>query len=81
MIKNFEKDYKILKNYKYKNEFLSISRKGLFDSIREICNENLALKIKDKGYNKIHHYFPVDYIPFLNFLLKKKTEKQIYRFI
>ena len=78
---NATKNYKILKNYKYKKEFLSISRKALFDSIKEISSENLALKIRKKGFNKMHHYFPVDYEPFLNFLLKKKTAKQIYKFI
>ena len=77
----FDKNYKILKNYKNKKEFLSVSRKSLFDSIKEICKEDLAIKIRNKGYNKMHHYFPVDYLPFLNFLLKKKTEKYIYNFI
>ena len=76
----FDKNYKILKNYKNKKVFLFFSRKSLFDSIKEICKEDLAIKIRNKGYNKMHHYFPVDYLPFLNFYLKK-TEKYIYNFI
>ena len=77
----FDKNYKILKNYKHKKEFLKVSRNALYESISEICDENLAKRIQVKGYNKIHHDFPVDYLPFLNHLLKKKTEKLVYKFI
>jgi hypothetical protein len=51
--------YKILNNYFNKKFFINICMNSIYKNIRIISGSNIADKIKSKGLEKIHNYFPV----------------------
>jgi len=71
---------KIYSNYYAKEEFLNNIKKAIFESIGEITNSKIIQnQVEKSGLDKLHHFFPVDYLPFLIFLLKKKVNKFIHK--
>jgi|TARA_B110000211_G_scaffold234801_1_gene306386 nitrite reductase/ring-hydroxylating ferredoxin subunit len=75
-------EYKVLKNYYKKKNFLQITEKSILDSISIIAGQSISNLVYKSGLNKIHLHFDPDYLPFLQNLLSKKIDiilrKQIY---
>ena len=74
-----EGQYKIISNYFNKNEFVEESNQVIYGLINDIAGKNIMQKIKSDGLDKMHLYFSVDYVPFLEAALKKKFNETMYK--
>ena len=70
-----EGQHKIISDYYNRNDFLKFARQALYEAISEIAGESVTEKVKVYGLDKIHLYFNPDYVPFLQFALKKRMNK------
>ncbi len=70
MIQNGQ--FKVLKKYFEKKNFIGFCESKIFQSIEEIAGSDVRKKVENHGLNKLHKYFSVDYIPFLQFSLEEK---------
>lgn len=68
----------ILDKYFNKKEFLNEIRKSIIQSIEEITNLENSKSVEKYGLKKIHNYFPVEFIPFLQYALEEKIKNLIY---
>ena len=71
--------YKIISNYFNKNEFVEESNQVIYGLINDVAGKNIMQKIKSDGLDKMHLYFSVDYVPFLEAALKKKFNETMYK--
>ena len=76
-MKSFVKknSYKILNQYVDKKEFNDSCKKSIFKNIRLIAGSEIEKKVREEGLEKIHKYFPVEYVPFLQFAIGQDLEK------
>ena len=74
-----EGQYKIISNYFNKNEFVEESNQVIYGLINDVAGKNIMQKIKSDGLDKMHLYFSVDYVPFLEAALKKKFNETMYK--
>lgn len=75
MRKNF---YEILNNYYNKTKFFKLIQKTIYESLNEITTPAICDNIKKYGIAKIHNYFPVEYLPFLEYSVTNKIKNVIY---
>ena len=75
--------YKVLNKYFDKKIFLKICINSIYKNIKIISGLKIANKVKEKGLEKIHDYFPVEFIPFLQHAvhidLKKTLHEQMFK--
>ena len=43
-----------------------------------IAGSEIEKKVREEGLEKIHKYFPVEYVPFLQFAIGQDLEKILY---
>ena len=70
--------HKVLKKYHLCNEFTENCKKTILEAAEEIMGRETKEKIIKHGLQKIHKFFPVEYAPFLQHLVKKNLKKKIY---
>ena len=63
-------EFKVLKNYFKKKTFIDFCESKIFQSIEEIAGSDVK-NVENEGLSKLHKYFSVDYIPFLQFSLEE----------
>jgi nitrite reductase/ring-hydroxylating ferredoxin subunit len=72
-------NYKILKNYFDKDNFFQECIDSIFNKIEIISGKNVANKIRSVGLEKIHEFFPVEYIPFLQYAVHEDLKNILHR--
>ena len=76
-------NFKVLKDYSNKNNFFQNCINSIYKKIEIISGINVVNKIKSSGLEKIHEFFPVEYIPFLQYAvhedLKNILHEQIFQ--
>ena len=66
--------HKVLKKYHLCNEFTENCKKTILEAAEEIMGRETKEKIIKHGLQKIHKFFPVEYAPFLQHLVKKNLK-------
>ena len=62
------------------NDCLKFINDKILEGITIIAGEKVASKVVKNGLDKMHKYFPVDFVPFLSFYLKKETSNFFKKF-
>lgn len=75
---NVAKTHKILKKYYNSKRFQEICVLNTLQGIEEIAGQKTKIKVQNAGLKKIHNYFPVEHLPFLQNFLEKKLNKIIF---
>ena len=75
---NVTKTHKILKKYYNSKRFQDICVLNTLQGIEEIAGQKTKIKVQNAGLKKIHNYFPVEHLPFLQNFLEKKLNKIIF---
>ena len=70
--------HKVLKNYHLYDEFTKTCKAAILEAVDEILGSETKEKIIKQGLKKIHKFFPVEYVPFLQYAVEKNLKKKIY---
>ena len=77
-MKFIKNSYKILKNYENRDNFLKSCKDSIFKNIRIISGQKIEKQVKKYGLEKIHDFFPVEFIPFLQYAVQKDLKNKLY---
>ena len=70
---------KIFSEYSGKENFIYLAKKNILESIQEISGKRIRNQVEKNGLDRLHHFFSPDYLPFLEFSLKEKFSKLVYK--
>lgn len=74
-------NYKVFNDYFNKQSFIDKCRSEIFKSIEEISGTEIRKKVESEGLDKLHKFFSVDYVPFLQFSLEEKLRSSLIKSI
>ena len=70
---------KVFSKYSGKKNFIYLAKKNILESIQEISGKRIRNQVEKNGLDRLHRFFSPDYLPFLDFLLKEKFNKLVYK--
>lgn len=70
-----EGGYKYFKNFIGSNECQQFIEEKTLEGISIISNKRTSQNVRNSGLEKMHHFFSVDYLPFLQQFLKNETSE------
>ena len=70
---------KIFSEYSGKENFIYLAKKNILESIQEISGKRIRNQVEKNGLDRLHHFFPPDYLPFLTDLLYEKFNRSMYK--
>ena len=72
--------YESFSEFSGSEDCLKFINDKILQGITIIAGEKVASKVAKNGLDKMHQYFPVDFLPFLSFFLKQETSEFFKKF-